>query len=111
MRRLKSVGSTTVASCFPRSRYRIVAAQSGALEGDRTAFVQLLNKAGSMSAMGQWRTTHPPAQLHLCPLWSNSRQMLARLEGPSGYGYALMTPRLSGDMQGVSSFPPVPEMN
>lgn len=30
---------------------------------------------------------------------------------PSGYGYALTRLRLSGDTQGVSSYPPVPGMN
>ena len=37
----------------PGSRHGIVSAQTGALEGTWTDFVQLLRKAGSMSALGQ----------------------------------------------------------
>ena len=38
------------------SGHGIVSAQTGALEGARTGFVQLLGKAGSMSVMGQKQT-------------------------------------------------------
>ena len=37
----------------PGSRHGIVSAQTGALEGTWTDFVQLLRKAGSMSALGR----------------------------------------------------------